>query len=88
MYGPAPVLSHFLKPRLDYWASQQGFVCQSAELNVDDTVLLAVAAAAVQASLYDVPGGFRAIMFDRFSGVKYQVSGLVRSPYLSIEAAY
>jgi hypothetical protein len=28
----------------------------------------------VQASIYDVPGGYRAVMFDRFSGVK----GVVR----------
>ncbi|KAI0036655.1 prohibitin [Vararia minispora EC-137] len=34
-----------------------------------------VVALGVQASLYDVPGGFRAVMFDRFSGVKDQASG-------------
>ena len=33
-------------------------------------VPLGVAAALVQASIYDVPGGYRAVMFDRFSGVK------------------
>ncbi|CAL1696564.1 unnamed protein product [Somion occarium] len=33
-------------------------------------VPVAVAAALVQASIYDVPGGYRAVMFDRFSGVK------------------
>jgi hypothetical protein len=27
----------------------------------------------LQSSLYDVPGGFKAVMFDRFSGVKNQV---------------
>ncbi|PCH33477.1 prohibitin [Wolfiporia cocos MD-104 SS10] len=32
-------------------------------------VPVAIAAAAVQASIYDVPGGYRAVMFDRFSGV-------------------
>ena len=32
-----------------------------------------IGAAAVNASLYDVPGGFRAVMFDRFSGVKSEV---------------
>ncbi|RDX56055.1 hypothetical protein OH76DRAFT_1452163 [Lentinus brumalis] len=37
-------------------------------------VPVAVAAAAVQASIYDVPGGYRAVMFDRFSGVKDQAS--------------
>lgn len=30
----------------------------------------AIAVGAVQASLYDVPGGYRAVMFDRFTGVK------------------
>jgi hypothetical protein len=34
---------------------------------------VAVAAALLQASIYDVPGGYRAVMFDRFSGVKDQV---------------
>ncbi|KAK0198632.1 band 7 family-domain-containing protein [Armillaria mellea] len=33
-------------------------------------VPIALAAVAVRASLYDVPGGYRAVMFDRFSGVK------------------
>ncbi|KAG9103311.1 Prohibitin-1, subunit of the prohibitin complex (Phb1p-Phb2p) [Ceratobasidium sp. 370] len=30
--------------------------------------------ALVQASIYDVPGGYRAVMFDRFSGVKSEAS--------------
>jgi len=30
---------------------------------------------AIQASLYDVPGGHRAVIFDRFSGVRDQASG-------------
>ena len=38
------------------------------------TVPVAIAAAAFQASIYDVPGGYRAVMFDRFSGVKDKVS--------------
>ncbi|KAG2368207.1 band 7 family-domain-containing protein [Suillus spraguei] len=33
-------------------------------------VPLGLAVAVAQASIYDVPGGFRAVMFDRFSGVK------------------
>jgi len=33
-------------------------------------VPLGVTALAVQASIYDVPGGYRAVMFDRFQGVK------------------
>ncbi|TFK76893.1 hypothetical protein BDN72DRAFT_830068 [Pluteus cervinus] len=36
---------------------------------------LGVAASVFQASLYDVPGGFRAVMFDRFSGVKDEATG-------------
>lgn len=37
-------------------------------------VPVAVGAALLQASIYDVPGGYRAVMFDRFSGVKDKVS--------------
>ncbi|KAH9898589.1 prohibitin [Cubamyces lactineus] len=37
-------------------------------------VPVAIAAAAFQASIYDVPGGYRAVMFDRFSGVKNKAS--------------
>ncbi|EJF66536.1 prohibitin [Dichomitus squalens LYAD-421 SS1] len=37
-------------------------------------VPVAIAAATIQASIYDVPGGYRAVMFDRFSGVKDQAS--------------
>jgi hypothetical protein len=37
------------------------------------TVPLGIAAALAQASIYDVPGGYRAVMFDRFAGVKDQV---------------
>ena len=29
----------------------------------------------VQASMYDVPGGYRAVMFDRFTGVKERATG-------------
>lgn len=36
---------------------------------------VAIAAAAIDASLYDVPGGYRAVMFDRFSGVKQAATG-------------
>jgi len=38
-------------------------------------VPLGVSVALFQASLYDVPGGYRAVMFDRFSGVKEKASG-------------
>jgi hypothetical protein len=38
-------------------------------------VPVALAAAAIDASLYDVPGGYRAVMFDRFSGVKPTATG-------------
>lgn len=36
-------------------------------------VPLGVSVALFQASLYDVPGGYRAVMFDRFSGVQDMV---------------
>ncbi|KAK4686756.1 prohibitin 1, partial [Tremellales sp. Uapishka_1] len=36
---------------------------------------VAIGATVVQSSLYDVPGGFRAVMFDRFSGVQPNASG-------------
>jgi hypothetical protein len=41
------------------------------------TVPLAVLAGVAQASIYDVPGGYRAVMFDRFTGVKDKVSALL-----------
>ena len=37
-------------------------------------VPLVIGAGVVQASLYDVPGGHRAVIFDRFSGVRDLVS--------------
>jgi len=37
-------------------------------------VPLGVAAVGLQASMYDVPGGYRAVMFDRFSGVRNTAS--------------
>ena len=47
-------------------------VCLLTILSVSP-VPLGVSVAIVQASLYDVPGGYRAVMFDRFSGVKDEV---------------
>jgi hypothetical protein len=38
------------------------------------TVPVAIGVATLQASIYDVPGGYRAVMFDRFQGVKGVVS--------------
>jgi len=38
-------------------------------------VPLGIGAFAVNSSLYDVPGGFRAVMFDRFSGVNDTATG-------------
>ncbi|KAI9639546.1 band 7 family-domain-containing protein [Dioszegia hungarica] len=38
-------------------------------------VPVALGATLVQSSLYDVPGGYRAVLFDRFSGVKPNASG-------------
>ena len=32
-----------------------------------------VAGVLFEASIYDVPGGYRAVMFDRFTGVKNEV---------------
>lgn len=37
-------------------------------------VPLAIGITGIQASIYDVPGGYRAVMFDRFSGVRNIVS--------------
>jgi hypothetical protein len=39
-------------------------------------VPLAIGGALLQSSLYDVPGGYRAVMFDRFSGVRDKVCQL------------
>lgn len=36
-------------------------------------VPVAIGATLVQSSLYDVPGGYRAVLFDRFSGVQPNV---------------
>ena len=64
----------FRRSRVDCWASFRGFIHLLIELNGERSLVpLAVAAVVVQASLYDVPGGFRAVMFDRFSGVKDKV---------------
>ncbi|KAK0521572.1 Prohibitin-1, subunit of the prohibitin complex (Phb1p-Phb2p) [Tilletia horrida] len=38
-------------------------------------VPLGAGALVLQSSLYDVPGGFRAVMFDRFAGVKERAEG-------------
>ncbi|RSH80899.1 prohibitin-1 [Apiotrichum porosum] len=38
-------------------------------------VPVAIAGALIDASMYDVPGGYRAVMFDRFSGVQPNASG-------------
>lgn len=48
------------------------------------TVPIAIGATVVQSSLYDVPGGYRAVLFDRFSGVKAAVRFLHLS--ISVEA--
>jgi hypothetical protein len=56
--------------------SSLGFVAAfyiNVKVLIDTQVPLGVAAAVVQASLYDVPGGYKAVMFDRFSGVKDKV---------------
>ncbi|WVF71693.1 hypothetical protein IAT40_006501 [Kwoniella sp. CBS 6097] len=38
-------------------------------------VPVAIGATVVQSSLYDVPGGYRAVLFDRFKGVRPDASG-------------
>ena len=48
-------------------------VVRYADIFLDCSVPLGFAAAVLQASIYDVPGGYRAVMFDRFSGVQDQV---------------
>jgi len=50
---------------------------ESRFADIASKVPLGAAFVAVQASIYDVPGGFRAVMFDRFSGVKDKVSNCV-----------
>ena len=37
-------------------------------------VPLGLAAITLQSALYDVPGGYRAVMFDRFSGVRNEAT--------------
>jgi hypothetical protein len=48
-----------------------------AEVLLFLTVPLGVAAFVVESSIYDVPGGYRAVMFDRFSGVKDEVGRFI-----------
>lgn len=38
------------------------------------SVPLAIGAAVIDSAMYDVPGGYRAVMFDRFKGVLPKVS--------------
>ena len=47
------------------------------DIRADDGIPVgaAIGTTLVQASLYDVPGGYRAVLFDRFSGVRPQASG-------------
>lgn len=59
-------------------SAAQAFTDALTELR---TVPVAVAAAVVQASIYDVPGGYRAVMFDRFQGVKDEVRAV---PYTKL----
>lgn len=42
-------------------------------LTISLPVPFALALTAFNASIYDVPGGYRAVMFDRFRGVKAEV---------------
>ncbi|ELU43246.1 prohibitin PHB1 [Rhizoctonia solani AG-1 IA] len=51
-------------------------IIMSAAANVLSRALVPAAfgLALIQASIYDVPGGYRAVMFDRFAGVKPEAS--------------
>ncbi|KAF7789879.1 hypothetical protein EIP86_000827 [Pleurotus ostreatoroseus] len=51
------------------WAA---IIDERKKLGIDPSipVPVAIGAALFQASIYDVPGGYRAVMFDRFAGVK------------------
>lgn len=49
-------------------------VCVWCRMLISCVVPVGIAAALFQASIYDVPGGYRAVMFDRFSGVKDKVN--------------
>lgn len=42
--------------------------------DTNHSVPVAIGASLIQASIYDVPGGYRAVLFDRFSGVRADVS--------------
>lgn len=44
------------------------------------SVPVAIGATLVQSSLYDVPGGYRAVLFDRFSGVQPNVYPISKLP--------
>ncbi len=46
---------------------------ESIRASLFPAVPLGLAAVAIQQSIYDVPGGYRAVMFDRFQGVKDKV---------------
>jgi hypothetical protein len=45
-----------------------------------DLVPIAVGLTVINASIYDVPGGYRAVMFDRFQGVKGEVCSALMFP--------
>ena len=60
-----------LQPGLLVSVHEARILCYMLILRV---VPAGIAAALFQASIYDVPGGYRAVMFDRFSGVKDKVS--------------
>ena len=52
-------------------------ILSEEKLELSNTLIIpvpaGVAAVLFQSSIYDVPGGYRAVMFDRFTGVKDEV---------------
>lgn len=62
----------FHRQRLVFLVSLINSIQLGRSTYASPTVPLGLAAVALQSSIYDVPGGYRAVMFDRFSGVKDQ----------------
>jgi hypothetical protein len=83
IWPPADVFSLFCLHRQNYGSIRtectkiHRYVSQGAMVSILNLVTAPVpvvlAAVAARASIYDVPGGFRAVMFDRFSGVRGEV---------------
>jgi prohibitin 1 len=72
-------ITHHGRSRKLHWKIRRYVVFRNAEPRKSHlpsiAVPLALGAAVLQSSIYDVPGGYRAVMFDRFSGVKDTATG-------------